>query len=1832
MSEFMKRGPTSSVDVGYVRASVPEPQRRERTPEEKAADAETIAGNFDNQAKVVREYVTAMETSAAERDLAGWISANSSAAKALVELERWTSAVRAAASDATDAQVHARMAGAEQVLKDVIRLVAEAPTAPEKRAPVLSCTDALLAVLPPADPAVYWPKAAWDSAAHAVENIFRNVMTYADITAFQEILAEHNDHEIARQFGRFDQTRRNALVEIFNDGKVRARARTRAESKPQVRRAAVPQASLRPVAPEVAQNPVSGGSARHSEDTEPALAAPAQAAPPPSHGPIAQRMSLDALERELGPGAPIDGAVAARMSRIVGADVSGVRIHTGPVAAMKAAEHDAAAFTVGQNVVMGGDAPATGAAYDALLAHELTHTAQQKHAATDPVARQRLIGDEDEAAERNAGPAGLAPTAASRRGVMQTGLQLQRWPRHAAQQPVAGYDYYHRHAHDIGWSASNVVEQAPFSTYHAQVRWTAGGAERFAHVMAGLVGRAHLSYDDLESLVRPELVTSLVDIARVLDKDPHTGGTGTRGPNEYFAAAGIEVGNAIVRRTAESLQRMIPRFAYARLSGLVPTPDDVALSHPIDRLVVTALATGNNVTIDPSFKPGTLTLPRARRDLTLAQVGVSGMWWHLESPVDATVEEIALQLLGDTTEAFRIENAHPLYGIKPDTRKADQDLDPAAVLIGNGGAVVDEAALYEAGPVAPKAGRSREEILEQMRRNARLLRTSIREAAQRFGLGDRLEPAAKRIDDRLARLAKADAKQVARWDHQVAAQANVLKRASEGLALDGARLAAYAPQFSVDLSADPSAFQLPGDHRAVLRADAELWTDALAVSDLAAGAEAHLHAAAQHSLALDLEILERGLGATRDADLAVTGAKQIGTDMSAGTLVAREQDSRMKLARLRGQLLADPSQLDAKATKQTTDDVRDLIFESQIIANAAALEEAWAALDDADGWMATVARDDGLLRYLESQGKRYGLAWRNIYALHAQGKRTEARTRFEALCIDPEFQGYLVQVQRLLEKVHKRHKVVRLVTTVILMAASMGVGMVLSGVVGGALGVGGEVAAASAGAARTTAAVAGFASFAAAYTLLDNRAFSKDHHARAVLGELGKNLVLFGALETIMLGVRAAGVARLFEAGAKTDAPALTLSRSGANAVAEMVLTGGVGMAFAIVEAKVAAAMDGKQLTGEQVTELVESTVAQTIIFTITGRLLASPLKKLNLQASYRGAKWKAALDGWVAERDALARLAAQAKPVLDEIAAAAGRDRAQAQQEIEALEELKHTATTDPDALEDTGLANAAAVDAQLATVRTQQQRAYALEMGLSFQEIAANTFLVPRGKVPVVLKALATREPKLEATDPDSGAKTWRIPGASPGDPAIRIVEDIPAWARTPSGKQVLEVAHRLGIGDAVADVPASRGDHLVRANDARARGELDVARGELETAELAPAARATLQRAWQIQHAREAAGQDATNVEGLARLDAAFSRQADEILARVAPDQVENFLHLIADPRIEPAKMKNAGGEFFVNLAGNARAIRFARRYGLKLVVVLSKDLSWSPALEQAFDAIDTRSQADPEGTKSWRDELENARNRTAVEKLLGKEKAKPPRKPPVRATKESLPIERGDEWETRRLEVERDAQAHHQTLAPEELDLRTDCEVFFEDAKALKYRQEERTKKLEFLDAFDHVAKASRMPQSWINAHRGPLSEALFNPEFGMRKARFLGKQSVVGPTPKGATIPDYKIEHGDFIEYVNQKSDLIDRGAKDDKKDVFISGKNAATQYLRIAQEKEAKNLPDGDRYSLDFVRDPGEKTQTAMLDILFSDGTIFRVKIGDSIWFDNPKFKVAATP
>jgi hypothetical protein len=84
-----------------------------------------------------------------------------------------------------------------------------------------------------------------------------------------------------------------------------------------------------------------------------------------------------------GEGSPLDAGFREKMERSLGASLGNVRVRNDKAANASAASLDANAYTVGEEIVLGGNAPSTREkAGQDLLAHELVHVVQQRTAAT----------------------------------------------------------------------------------------------------------------------------------------------------------------------------------------------------------------------------------------------------------------------------------------------------------------------------------------------------------------------------------------------------------------------------------------------------------------------------------------------------------------------------------------------------------------------------------------------------------------------------------------------------------------------------------------------------------------------------------------------------------------------------------------------------------------------------------------------------------------------------------------------------------------------------------------------------------------------------------------------------------------------------------------------------------------------------------------------------------------------------------------------------------------------------------------------------------------------------------------------------------------------------------------------------------------------------------------------------------------------------------------------------------------------------------------------------------------------------------------------------------
>lgn len=1004
-------------------------------------------------------------------------------------------------------------------------------------------------------------------------------------------------------------------------------------------------------------------------------------------------------------------------------------------------------------------------------------------------------------------------------------------------------DYIAAHEGELAATAATQIEAYPFATGEPSAPWAAGGLKKFTTRLA-----AHVRSGDapLRDIVQPEHLGILVDRSRVRNQqtftDPADGEQKTQttgfGPDRYVAGAGIAVANAIARRTNEALERQVPRYVQARLAAAGEPPlAELIAGHPIDPLVFASLAAGGVLAIDQTLF-GKRHPELAGRAKAISPLPAGSLvqekdpkrkqWYRLMRSEPAPAEQIALTLLGDSKQAYRIEVAHPLYGVK---RWGDE------LIIDNladdkQDSFIEEIGLDQAGTLGIAGSNPPAAVIAQIRMNALTVRTSVHDNASALGYG-MLSDYSSKLTARADRLEKGqnDA-ETRRWDVHSRAQAAIIKQGAKGLEADRKRQRTYAAQFG---GKDANNDAIPEQQRQALFDDASMWANAIETSDAVKTAEGMLQAAFRHSATLEMDVLEQQLSMPQAAADLPNQDKDshASKDFNAASLGPREVELRKKLGLMRQQILTDPSKLDASADK-ASEESRKLVFESNVVMQAAQMDQAWRILDDTSGFWAWVTGDSGKINGLKKQGKGYYTQWQEVYA-DVQAKKIDvAQKKYEKLVANRSFQTFLGTVQQAVREAQAKQLLAKLIGMVVITIVSMGVGTIVEGLVGGATVVAGAVGAgaetatavtAGLGWGRTATAVAGFIAETGTFTLASNLLMSKDHSVTAILTEFGKNVAMFGALRGVGKLLEVAFAGKLIKAAA---APAATDGVKLAGAAAKLatdVISGGAGVLAGYIEARITAAIKGQHLTEEQTHEMIKMNVAQAIIMVIVGRLMQSPMNQLKIAAAYKGTKWRLA-ETHAARIEALAKTYGE-HPTMTEaqLHELIQKDLEQINLEKAAFEEVRA-------ALEKRGKSTKALDDhlAELGKFGDASESALLL-VGLKQQ--APNHFLVPVTDI----AALKTQQTKAGSTWEELPAKTgeprtYKVTSAT-GD-TFFVTEELPAWVQTPAGKRIMTVARKAGLGDlttyGLTDGERAAIQQLERAVDAKDTAEAARAKAEL------------------------------------------------------------------------------------------------------------------------------------------------------------------------------------------------------------------------------------------------------------------------------------------------------------------------------------------------------------------------------------------------------------------
>lgn len=365
-----------------------------------------------------------------------------------------------------------------------------------------------------------------------------------------------------------------------------------------------------------------------------------------------------------------------RWSSRIGADVGHARIVTTPGSAAAAAALGTRAFTVGHRVFFGSG---TDSASDggAILAHELTHVAQQRGVPEPESYDDVPITPGHDAREHAANREDGTQLAGSGLSVSMFGDgSAVTWPYFL---DGMGIELELR---DM-WEQLRVNERGPFGKYLAHLY-------SFARVVKEHLLVEHMK-PRLQEMIAPEPLGPLIDRARAIDYDQPDENKAAvktdKGSNRsHEQTVLVEIGNALARHFHESVGRMFPR-AVALMAARNPPPtvsapspswmdlpeEAVAVSHPMDVIVRKALLSSphdlwgvsNSAVLsgDVSTEIGDALAPEDAATVTFAPEGK--LWhWVKADPPKATKEQVATALFGKPEQAYRLIALPPLWGFR----------------------------------------------------------------------------------------------------------------------------------------------------------------------------------------------------------------------------------------------------------------------------------------------------------------------------------------------------------------------------------------------------------------------------------------------------------------------------------------------------------------------------------------------------------------------------------------------------------------------------------------------------------------------------------------------------------------------------------------------------------------------------------------------------------------------------------------------------------------------------------------------------------------------------------------------------------------------------------------------------------------------------------------------------------------------------------------------------------------------------------------------------------------------------------------------------------------
>ena len=874
------------------------------------------------------------------------------------------------------------------------------------------------------------------------------------------------------------------------------------------------------------------------------------------------------------PGAPLPDSDT--WSQRMGADVSAARVVTGQAASEAAAGIGARAFTVGQSIYFGDGAydPSSSQGQH-LLAHELAHTLQQP--GTAPPSGALPASQPGDAIEREAHLAADAVMAGSRPPAMTAGAPMvagdwNPFPFTRAGGIIVGpggpvtlgptgprpktnageYLEKHgrRHAEELPPSMEKVAFLLP-TTYAA---WKGGDSGSFARAVGDelmqkiLAGKAE---DVLKVAVAPANLWEIVNTAREADTLDHP-----EQADEYHLRVTLDIVNALRERVRESLARMVPRYinewnrrtieererqstagsrsAPERPEDSNPDPATIRQAHAIDRYVLNALAgpaSGKLVANFPAYRrefPAEAKIterrePKPIKAFTWCNQQGAANWIRVTDPADAMVEDVAREMYGEDTLAWKITPAAPLFGLEPMGLK----LEHYRVLSANGGGtsserpgggpqtlpqqlltgpLADEAALNQAKGFAPGAA------------DASATTQQFDQIVVHFGdlqkkLGpigeetDKLEGAKQRVIERKKRITGGNAGEIQAWGGQAREQLDVIIKC-----IDGVNLADRMRATLKDQPQGQFESQLLRDHIA------RRYSRAASISDMVVTARGMMGECERATQTFVVDWLDDVFRWLRGAIINSRTNRRTG-DAQAPSLAVpdldrRETEIRNELQQLRELMLTNPEGVQARI-QAVYQKLNDLQLEVALVRNVDACDEAWSNLKTGKstmGWIRGLAPGDHgneRLENLQGEADEFDAAWKKILEDWRAGKKQEATAALEALSKSDKWKSFFDRVAREIKDQAEYDRLMIFLALIGIAVVSMGAGMLAAGAVGaGVLGF-----------------VVGLATEVTVFTALSWALIDKEHTLSGFWSQWKQNFGIFLVLRGISGAFKLAGAA-----------------------------------------------------------------------------------------------------------------------------------------------------------------------------------------------------------------------------------------------------------------------------------------------------------------------------------------------------------------------------------------------------------------------------------------------------------------------------------------------------------------------------------------------------------------------------------------------------------------------------------------------------------------------------------------------------------------------------------